>query len=150
MDKFTNAIEKIITILNEEKINDLKSINQCLLFVISRYLTDAICEKYGISTIYSANNILADINTIEHKELYSRFYKPENQECLVNLINTKLNLPTIKLEINDPKKLKNILEILKNIDINELKKSHNLVGTIIELHLKNKSTSDKLKKNHIN
>ena len=143
MNSFEITISSIRDILRVEGITGLDSINHCIAFLISRYLTIDKCIEFEIPIEFAFENFLKNINdkSCDEQILMSNFItKNAEQDCLYVYLQDKLNFNTFKFKINSPSNFLNIYKKLENIDINILFDKIDIVGAIYELHLKTGTT----------
>ena len=139
-----SVISRIRDILRLIGITGMSSINHCIMFVISRYLDDDTCDKIGISNIYSYDNIMLDDDKeVDAEILLERFcVKYDGEEPFLKIIveDIKFTNITFGMEKNS-RQLKEIMVLLKDINIHKLNEKFDIIGTIYELHLKTGSTN---------
>jgi type I restriction enzyme, S subunit len=138
------AVARIRDILRSVGITGMGSINHCIVFIIARYLDDELCDKIGVSDIYSYDKMMADEEEEVGSEiLLERFcinYGGELPLLKVIVQDIKFTNITFKMKDN-PRELKEIMILLKDLDLHKLNDKFDIIGTIYELHLKTGSTN---------
>ena len=137
MSLLENTITFIRDILRKNGITGEDSIKHCIVFILSRYLTNDKCEMCKISLIYSFENILNDENNqpiIDDNLLMEKFYN-KKVSCFIGQIALKLHYK-MDFKLNDKSALRKILEKIATLDVNHLNTNFDIVGTIYEMHLK--------------
>lgn len=132
MDTFENTLNQIRDILRKEGITGMDSIKHCLAFVIARTLTSEKCKKLKIETKYSFENLM---KIKDQEKLFELFYKENDECCIIGQIYIKMNFST-DFKLDSKSNLKNILDKISAINIDELSANYDIVGIIYELHLK--------------
>ena len=132
------VINKIREILRKEGVTGMDSINHCIIFIIARMLTEEKCVKFGIDKKNAYDNILYDEDgdLIGDQDLYGRIYTKNDTSCLVGQIVNKLKFTNIKFTIESPQHVKQIMKEINKLDISNLNRKFDIIGTIYELHLK--------------
>lgn len=130
LETFENTLDQIRTILRKEGITGMDSIKHCLAFIVSRFLTNENCNKLDIDNKYSFESLI-DKDEQEMRELFFN----SSYECIVGQIFEKMQFKT-DFKLESPSNLRNILNKIKDININELSTNYDIVGIIYELHLK--------------
>jgi len=130
LETFENTLDQIRTILRKEGITGMDSIKHCLAFTVSRFLTNENCNKLNIDNKYSFESLI-DKDEQEMRELFFN----SSYECIVGQIFEKMQFKT-DFKLESPSNLRNILNKIKDININELSTNYDIVGIIYELHLK--------------
>ena len=130
LETFENTLDQIRTILRKEGITGMDSIKHCLAFTVSRFLTNENCNKLDIDNKYSFESLI-DKDEQEMRELFFN----SSLECIVGQIFEKMQFKT-DFKLESPSNLRNILNKIKDININELSTNYDIVGIIYELHLK--------------
>jgi type I restriction-modification system DNA methylase subunit/restriction endonuclease S subunit len=130
LETFENTLDQIRTILRKEGITGMDSIKHCLAFTVSRFLTNENCNKLDIDNKYSFESLI-DKDEQEMRELFFN----SSYECIVGQICEKMHFQT-HFKLESPSNLRNILNKIKDININELSTNYDIVGIIYELHLK--------------
>lgn len=130
LETFENTLDQIRTILRKEGITGMDSIKHCLAFIVSRFLTNENCNKLDIDNKYSFESLI-DKDEQEMRELFFN----SSYECIVGQICEKMHFQT-HFKLESPSNLRNILNKIKDININELSTNYDIVGIIYELHLK--------------
>lgn len=134
MSSFETTINFIRDILRKNGITGIESIKHCIVFIISRYLTNERCNLYDIPNIYSFDNIFSQDLLEDNNLLMERIYN-KKYNCLVGQIYQKLFFK-VDFKIDNPNNIKLIYKKLKDIDIEHLDLNFDIIGTIYELHLK--------------
>jgi len=134
MEQIINAIRDI---LRREGITSKDSINHCVVFFISRILTEKKCKKLNICKIFAFKNIMKNKKGEElgDQEFYDRIYNLKGN-CLILEIRNKLGFKNIKFRLEGIHNLKLIYKKLKKIDVKNLQIKYDIIGTIYEWHLK--------------
>ena len=133
---FNDIINKIRDILRLETIIGKDSINYCITFLVIRLLDKPLCQKLSLDEKYTFNNLFNDGN-VNKNLLYEKIYNPGTQDFLILHLVSKLNMNFLRgFKVKSSENLYNILNILKDLNINEIKDQYDLIGTIYELHLK--------------
>ena len=130
LETFENTLDQIRAILRKEGITGMDSIKHCLAFTVSRFLTNENCNKLDIDNKYSFESLI-DKDEQEMRELFFN----SSLECIVGQIFEKMQFKT-DFKLESPSNLRNILNKIKDININELSTNYDIVGIIYELHLK--------------
>ena len=130
MNTFKNIINQIREILRKEGITGMDSIKHCLSFIVSRSLTIDKCIKLGIKKRYSFENIIIQ----DDQRMMELFYNG-GLECIVGQIYDRMCFET-NFKLKSYSNLKNILNKMREIDIDTLSINYDIVGIIYELHLK--------------
>jgi len=130
MNTFENTLNQIREILRKEGITGMDSIKHCLAFTVSRFLTKENCIKLDIDKKFSFENIIKQ----DDQKMRELFFNGENN-CIVGQIYEKMKFQT-NFKLESPSNLKNILNKIKEINIDELSINCDIVGLIYELHLK--------------
>ena len=130
MDTFENTLNQIREILRKEGITGMDSIKHCLAFTVSRFLTKENCIKLDIDKKFSFENLIKQ----DDQKMRELFFNGENN-CIVGQIYEKMKFQT-NFKLESPSNLKNILNKIKEINIDELSINCDIVGIIYELHLK--------------
>jgi type I restriction-modification system DNA methylase subunit/restriction endonuclease S subunit len=131
MDTFENTLNQIREILRKEGITGMDSIKHCLAFTVSRFLTKKNCIKLTIDKKYSFENLMEQ----DEQKMRELFFIDGDIECIVGQIYDKMKFVT-NFKLESPSNLKNILNKIKDINIDELSINCDIVGIIYELHLK--------------
>jgi len=134
-----SQITYIRNILRKEGITGMKSIDHCIVFIVSRMLTKEMCKRFNIENKFSFDNILIDSKGKElgDQDFYGKIYnKNKPNECLVGILFNNLGYKNIKFQVKGIHNLKLIYQKLAEIDINKLDKEYDIIGTIYEIHLK--------------
>jgi type I restriction-modification system DNA methylase subunit len=142
MDKLENTINYIRSILRNEGITGMDSINHCLLFMIIRYLDNEKCQKLNIPEKYAFENLFEYYGEkFDNQKVYGKIYT-KNQECLLKHLVISFKLKQFnELKLQSPINLENILKKIKEVDIKQLSLKFDIVGIIYELHLKTGTSS---------
>ena len=132
MDKFETVLNSIREILRKEGITGMDSIKHCLAFTISRYLTKDKCKVLDIDTKYSFEELISLFG--DEEKMLERFYNGDI-DSVIGVLYDKFKFST-DYKLTSKTNLKNILNKLKDIDIEKLALHVDIVGLIYELHLK--------------
>ena len=131
MNTFENTINYIRSIIRNEGVGDMDSINHCILFVLCKYLNLDRCLKYNIDPKYSFDNFLLDDNNKEIQDpnrILEKFYN-KKVDCLFGQICSKFNYK-MDLKIENVSTIKDIFKKLKDLDIDKLDINFDIIGTI--------------------
>jgi len=132
------VINSIRNILRKEGITGMESINHCIVFILSRLLTDELCEKIGMEKKYSFKSMMKNDEgeEIQPQELKAKFYSKVGANHFIHQIVNKLGFKNIKFKLESPIHLMEIFKELCKLDITKLSNKYDIIGTIYELHLK--------------
>lgn len=135
---FSDVINRIREILRKEGITGKDSINYCIGFIICRLLDRKLCQRLNIDIKYAYDNFFKDSNKeLSLNELYEKFYNPGSEDFLVLELVNKLNMDFLRgFKIKSTENLKDILLLMRDLDVNNLNEKYDLIGIIYELHLK--------------
>ena len=143
MNQFETIITSIRNILRIEGITGLDSINHCIAFIISRYLTIEKCIEFEIPLEFAFENFLKNQDglPVDDQTAISKFYNQNVEiDCLFVYLRSKLNFNSFKFKVNAPLNFLNIYKKLSDINIDSLSNNIDIVGAIYELHLKTGTT----------
>lgn len=141
---FKNVIERIRIILRSNGVTGIDSINQCILFILIRYINQDVCVKLKIHDMYTYDNLIRDNNgDVDSQTLYKRlFVKYNDKTPLLKVITNRIKYCNIDFSIkHNIHIIRDILLYLKNVDLQYLNDRYDIIGTIYELHLKTGSTN---------
>ena len=143
MNQFETIITSIRNILRIEGITGLDSINHCIAFIISRYLTIEKCIEFDIPLEFAFENFIRneDGSLIDDQTAIGKFYNQNAEiDCLFVYLRSRLNFNSFNFKINTPLNFLKIYKKLSDININSLSNNIDIVGAIYELHLKTGTT----------
>ena len=144
MNNLMQSIEAIRNILRIEGITGMESINHCVLFIITRSLTELKCNEYNIPIHYAFERFKFDELTnkdllTNDQKLFDKFFL-KDKECLIKQIKQKLGFSQINFKIKSLQYFEKIYKILESLNINNLKENFDIIGIIYELHLRSGSS----------
>lgn len=138
-------------------ITGMDSVNHCLTFITNRFLDFNICNKIGIPPEVSFKSIIkivTDNENIKSKDekvvngIYEKMYEKfvsfdENTESFYKYFKRNFNFMNIQFQRDkfSPRDCFSMLKSLKNLDVNTLDNTFDVVGTIYESHLGTGSSS---------
>jgi type I restriction-modification system DNA methylase subunit len=134
-----SQITYIRNILRKEGITGMKSIDHCIVFILSRMLSNEMCKKFDIDEKFSFENILIgdDKKEIGDQDFYNKIYDNDKPySCLIGILFNKFGYTNIKFQVKGIYNLKLIYQKLAEIDIEKLDNEYDIIGTIYELHLR--------------
>lgn len=137
MNTFEQTINYIRDILRKNGITSMDSIKHCIAFTVGRYLTNEKCQRYGLDSTYSFENIDKDENGIlfDDDNLFMEKFYNKKVDCFIGQLRQKFNFK-FDFNVTNVKHLKIILNKLRELNIDELDLHFDIIGTIYEMHLK--------------
>ena len=139
MSKLESTINNIRDILRKEGITGMDSINHCITFLVSRMLTDELCDKVKIDKKFSFKNFMLDEEgeELSDNNLFAKFYRKKNEgDFFIKYMAKNLGFENIKFKLKSASNLKIIMKKLQSLNLIELSAKYDLIGTIYEIHLK--------------
>lgn len=138
-------LDSIRNVLRKEGITGMDSINHCIVFLLSRLMTEKLCEKIGIDKRYAFDNMMKDESNpndeVGLQELYEKFYIKTKKECFIYQIREVLGFKNINFKLEGTSNLMDIMESLGKLNIEHLKTKYDLIGIVYELHLRSGTSS---------
>lgn len=139
MSNLENTISSIRDILRSDGINNMDSVIHCLFFVLVRTLDKKMCKRLKLPKDITYKNLMKDVD--DSQRLVERI-SANSKNSVKYLFVTILKMNIFKvLKIKSPNNLSSIMKKIKDLDIENLGKKYDIVGTIYELHLKTGANS---------
>jgi len=135
-----NIINYIRGILRREGITGMDSVKHFIIFIVFKMMTPKLCKSIGMNELMSFETVIHDESgkkDLGAQELYDKFFFKGNEQLnfVGEFVNT-FKFTNFKFTMDGIHNLKNIVNKLKELDIDNLATKYDIIGTIYELHLK--------------
>lgn len=137
-------INKIRDILRSVGVTDTSSLDHCVVFIVLRSLKTKFCKTIGIPEKFAFDRFEFDDTgeKLDIEQLRNKFNGNEDCFCYHMVYKFNFSSFTPSATISN-REFRAIFDVLKTIDTETLTQTHDIIGTIYELHLKTGSKSSR-------
>lgn len=137
VEAFKTVVLKARDVLRRCAITEMNSMRHICLYILSRYITRERAASLGIPDKFCWENL---IDLIDHREggvqfAFDLFNNPHADERLIDYFDRIFGTQEFSFSVKDIDAHKEILELFRNINLDKLDESIDVLGWIYEQHL---------------
>lgn len=144
LELFKTAVVRIRDILRGPgvSITGMDSMRHICLYLLSRYMTRDKVALFGVPDKFSWDYLMETAQTKNGgvQEALDRFFH-EKEDCLVRHFDRLFGTEKFSFDIKNPRKHKEILEILDTVDMADIDCQIDTLGWVYEQHLRTGSSA---------